>query len=213
MNQRHNLQNNYDSVAEEYAKEYSDELAKKPFDRKMLELVIEKVGGRGVICDMGCGPGQIARYLHDRGAEVCGIDLSLAMIEQARLLHPDIPFHQGDMLNLSNVADNSFGGIAAFYSMIHIPRDLVTKALQELKRVLRPGGELLLTFHLGQEIVHRDDWWGKQVSLDFIFFETDEMKDFLESANFELREVIERRPYPAEVEYQSRRAYIFATKR
>jgi hypothetical protein len=79
--------------------------------------------------------------------------------------------------------------------------------------VLRPGGELLLAFHLGQEIVHRDDWWGKQVSLDFIFFETDEMKDFLEAANFELREVIERHPYPAEVEYQSRRAYIFATKR
>jgi hypothetical protein len=47
--------------------------------------------------------------------------------------------------------------------------------------------------------------------LDFIFFETEEVRDHLEMAGFELQEVIERDPYP-EVEYPSRRAYIFARK-
>ena len=75
--------------------------------------------------------------------------------------------------------------------------------------MLRPGGTLLLTFHIGQEVVHRDEWWGKEVSLDFIFFETEEMKGYLQTVGFELQEVIERDPYP-EVEYPSRRAYIFA---
>lgn len=206
------LQSSYDRVAENYAKQFRDELAKKPFDRKMLDWLAEKVGSSGVICDMGCGPGQIARYLHSQGAKVCGVDLSSAMVKQARKLNSDIPFQQGDMLALADVADNFFGGIAAFYSIVHIPRQKVVRALQELKRVLRPKGVLLLTFHIGREIKHLNGMLGKEVSLDFFFFETEDMKDYLRTAGFELEEAIERDPYSEEVEYQSRRAYIFARK-
>jgi SAM-dependent methyltransferase len=206
------LQSSYDRMAEDYAKQFRDEMDKKPFDRKMLDWLAEKVGGLGVICDMGCGPGQIARYLHSQGVKVCGVDLSSAMMQQAQSLNPDIPFQQGDILALADVADNSYGGIAAFYSIVHIPRQKVVRALQELKRVLRPKGMLLLAFHIGQEIKHLDEWWGKKVSLDFLFFETEEVKSYLAEAGFELEEIIERDPYPETVEYQSRRAYIFAKK-
>lgn len=205
------LQNSYDSVAADYAEHFRDELDKKPFDRKMLDWLTEKVGALGIICDMGCGPGQIARYLYDHGVKVCGIDLSPNMVERARSLNPDILFQQGDMLAHASIADNSYGGIATFYSIIHVPRPALNQALQELKRVLRPSGVLLLAFHIGQESIHRDQWWGKEVSLDFIFFETEEMKNHLKTAGFELEEVIERDPYP-EAEYPSRRAYIFARK-
>ncbi len=78
--------------------------------------------------------------------------------------------------------------------------------------MLRPKGVSLLTFHIGQEIKHLDEWWGKEVSLDFNFFETEEMKGYLVAAGFGVEEVIERDPYPEAVEYQSRRAYIFAKK-
>jgi SAM-dependent methyltransferase len=206
------LQSSYDRVAEDYAGQFRDEMDKKPFDRKMLDWLIEKVSERGVICDMGCGPGQIARYLHERGAEACGVDLSRAMVERASALNPGIPFQQGDMLALAEVADDSYGGIAAFYSIVHVPRPTVVQALQELKRVLRPDGVLLLTFHIGQDVIHMDEWWGKAVSLDFIFFEREEMKGYLMAAGFELQEVIERDPYREDVEHQSRRAYIFARK-
>ncbi|MDT5060200.1 MAG: hypothetical protein QOH63_659 [Acidobacteriota bacterium] len=198
-------------MAEEYAGQFCDEMDKKPFDRKMLDWLAEKVDAAGVICDLGCGPGQIAGYLHSRGVGVCGIDLSPEMVRLARGLNPDIPFQQGDMLSLAGVPDDSYRAIAAFYSIIHIPRPSVTDALRELKRVLCSAGTLLLTFHIGQQTVHRDEFLGKNVSLDFHFFETEEMKGFLISAGFELEEVIERDPYP-EVEYQSRRAYIFARK-
>ncbi len=205
------LRNGYDHVAEDYAEQFCDEMDKKPFDRTMLDWLAKKVNSAGVICDLGCGPGQIARYLHGRGMKVCGVDLSPGMVEQAQRLNPDIPFRQGNMLALTDVADNLYGGIAAFYSIIHIPRSLVVEALQELRRVLRPQGSLLLTFHIGQQIKHLDEWWGKKVSLDFIFFETEEMKGYLKAADFELEEVIEREPYP-EIEVQTRRAYIFARK-
>jgi SAM-dependent methyltransferase len=204
------LQTGYDRVAKDYAEHFRDELAGKPFDRKMIDLLSEKAGDLGVICDMGCGPGQVARYLFDNGAKACGIDLSPGMIEKAKELNPGIKFQQGDMLDLANVTDSSFSAIAAFYSIIHVPRQLVDQALTELKRVLVPGGNLLLTFHTGQETIHRNEWWGKEVSLDFNFFEIGEMKEHLGAAGFELGEVIERSPYPDE--YQSQRAYIFARK-
>jgi SAM-dependent methyltransferase len=205
------LRNSYDRVAEDYAENFRDELDQKPFDRKMLDWLMEKVGELGVICDMGCGPGHVARYLHDHKAQVCGVDLSAGMVERARSLGPGIPFSQGDMLCLDGVADNSYGGVAAFYSIIHVPRSALNQALRELKRVLRPGGTLLLTFHIGQEVVHKEEWWGKEVSLDFFFFEREEMNEHLRAVGFELQEVVERDPYP-EVEYQSRRAYIFARR-
>ena len=78
------LQSSYDRVAEDYAEHFLDELERKPFDRKMLDWLAEKVGELGIICDMGCGPGQVARYLYEHGAKVCGVDLSAGMIERAR---------------------------------------------------------------------------------------------------------------------------------
>lgn len=206
------LRDGYDRVAVEYAREFADELDKKPFDRKMLDWLAEKVEGPGPICDMGCGPGQVALYLHGRGVEACGVDLSPEMLRHARRLNPEIPFQQGDMLALTEVADEAYGGIAAFYSLIHVPRARVVDALRELNRVLRPAGSLLVTFHIGRETVHRDEFLGQEVSIDFHFFESAEMKEYLTAAGFDLEEVIERDPYPPEVEYQSRRAYIFARK-
>lgn len=205
------IRNSYDAVAADYAEDFRDELYKKAFDRKMLDWLAEKVGELGVICDMGCGPGQVARYLYDHGAKVCGIDLSPVMIEHARRLNPGVTFRQGNMLDLADIDENSYGGIAAFYSIIHVQRPALNQALTELKRVLRPEGVLLITFHVGRKIIHRTEWWDKEVSLDFIFFETEEMKDQLKATGFKLQEVIEREPYP-EVEYPSRRAYVFARK-
>ena len=202
---------NYDRVAEEYAGHFRDELDRKPFDRKMLEWMVEKVCGPGVICDMGCGPGQVAGYLRSLGAEVCGVDLSPEMVRRARALNPDVPFQQGDMLALTDVADDSYGGVAAFYAIVNLPRTSVVGALRELSRVLRPNGMLLLAFHIGRGIKHVDELLGKEVSLDF-YFETEEVKGYLKAAGFELEEAIERDPYSEEVEYQSRRAYIFARK-
>ena len=206
-----NTQASYDKVAAEYAGQYLPELEHKPFDREMLDRfagLVKEVGGR--VCDLGCGPGQVARHLHEHGVEVSGIDLSPGMVAQAQQANPGIHFQQGDMRALA-LADDSLAGIAAFYSLIHIAREEVTSVLKELRRVLRPGGVLLLSFHIGSEVVHLDEWWGKPVCVDFTFFERAEMEGYLRAAGFEVEDVVERPPYP-EVEYQSHRAYIFARK-
>jgi SAM-dependent methyltransferase len=206
------IASSYDRVAGEYAAEFQNEMERKPFDRKILDWQVEKTQGSAPICDLGCGPGQVARYLHNQGAPACGIDLSPEMVKRAQQLNPSIPFQQGDILALTRVADNSFRAIAAFYSIIHIFPAKVVNALLEIRRVLQPNGVLLLAFHIGNRTVHKDEWWGHQVSVDFIFYETASMKDYIRAAGFEIDEAIERDPYGSGVEYQSRRAYIFARK-
>jgi SAM-dependent methyltransferase len=202
------LRDSYDAVVEEYIERIFDELDHKPLDRELLDRFAARVGA-GPCCDLGCGPGHVARYLFSRGANVTGIDLSPRMIERARQLNPGIEFRQGDMRNLVALKDG-WAGIIAFYSIIHVPREHVTSVLQGLVSSLSPGGILLLSFHLGSETTHLDELWGKKVFLDFHFFERDEMEGYLRSAGFDIEEVVERAPYEG-VEYPSRRAYIFAT--
>ena len=78
------LQQSYDRLAEEYARRIFYELAGKPLDRALLDRFAARVKDIGPVCDIGCGPGQVARYLADCGVEVTGIDLSEKMLEQAR---------------------------------------------------------------------------------------------------------------------------------
>jgi len=203
------IQVGYDRVADEYVRRIYDELRHKPLDRQLLDRFAESLQG-GLVCDIGSGPGHVARYLHDRGAKVCGIDLSMAMVERARRLNQGIEFRQGNMFAL-DIADDTFAGITGFYALVNIPRPEIVRALGELRRVLKPGGILLLAFHIGNHTLHQDEWWGAEVSLYFYFFRADEMTGYLKAAGFEIDEVIEREPYP-EIEQQNRRAYIFARK-
>jgi SAM-dependent methyltransferase len=208
--QAQDCQTSYDLVADEYVRRIFDELQHKPLDRQLLDRFAAGVRGIGPVCDIGCGPGHVARYLHERGVQVCGVDLSPVLVERARRMTPGVEFRQGDMIAL-DAPDEAWAGIVAFYSIIHISRGDMARTLRELRRVLRPGGILLLAFHIGDDTIHLDEWWGQRVCVDFFFFRSDEVARYLREADFEIEEIIEREPYP-DVEHQSRRAYIFARR-
>jgi SAM-dependent methyltransferase len=171
-----NTQSSYDQVAAAYAEKFKDEMDDKPFDRDCLDRLAREVRDLGPICDMGCGPGQITRYLHRKGVYPLGVDLSPRMIAEAQRLNPEIHFRQADMLALPD-ADNSWGGIAAFYCIIHIPRDKIVDALREMKRVLKPGGLLINpSCDLPKEIDGTSEY--KECDLDFKTFGSDGMNGF-----------------------------------
>jgi len=205
------IRENYDRLAREYADHLFNELQGKPLDRQLLDRFAASIPAPGDICDMGCGPGQVARYLRDAGAAVFGLDISARMIEEARRRNPDIRFQQGDMMAL-DLTDNQLAGIAAFYAIVNFPRESLPPIFKQMYRVLLPGGLLLLAFHVGDEVVRPEDLWGLRVTMDWFFFRSDEIVRLLQAAGFAIEEVIERGPYAPEVEHQSRRAYIFAQK-
>jgi SAM-dependent methyltransferase len=203
------LVESYDRVAERYAEKFFNELERKPFDRDLLDRFADTVRGRGKVCDVGCGPGHVARYLHARGVEVLGLDISPRMLEVARELNPGIRFDQGDMQAL-DLPDSSLAGVVAFYSMIHLARSVVPRALDEVTRVLRPDGVALISVHGGEGEIHADEVLGQTVSMDVSFFQPAEMQTLLEGAGFKVEEVLSREPY--DFEFQSQRVYIWGSK-
>ena len=94
------IRDNYDRVADEYAAHLFAELQNKPLDQELLHRFASEVRGRGEVCDMGCGPGQVTRYLRDAGVTVFGLDLSPGMLDQACKLNPDLRFREGNILAL-----------------------------------------------------------------------------------------------------------------
>lgn len=201
----------YDALADEYARRIFNELHSKPFDRKLLNRFAAEVSGHGQVCDMGCGPGHVARYLRDTGTMVFGLDLSPRMVEQARKLSPEIEFREGNMMSL-DLSDGILAGITAFYAIVNIPKAALPSVFREMHRALQPGGLLLLAFHAGNEVLHEEELWGRTIALDFFLLQPSEIREYLEAAGLLVEEIIEREPYAPEVEYQSRRAYIFARK-
>lgn len=204
------IRDNYDRVADEYARRIFDELRNKPLDRQLLDRFAAATIGRGEVCDMGSGPGQVARHLHEAGARAFGLDLSPGMVVKARELNPNIEFRQGNMLAL-DLAENSLAGITAFYAIVNLPPATLPTVFSEMHRVLQPGGLLLLAFHIGDETRHLTSFLDQPIEMDFHLLQPAAVGRFLEDAGFAVEEIIEREPYP-EVEHPTRRAYIFARK-
>jgi SAM-dependent methyltransferase len=200
----------YDAVADAYAARLFGELADKPLDRALLDRFAELTRGRGPVCDLGCGPGQIARYLRDRGAPAFGADLSEASLREARRLSPDIPFQRHDMLALG-LRSSALAGVAAFYAIVHCSDEQLARALDEIARVLGPGGHLLLSFHVGEGVHHVDELFGRPAAADFRFFAVDPVAARIRAAGLDLVETTLREPYP-DVEAQTRRAYLLARR-
>src|SRR5262249_15370108 len=119
-------------------------LRDKPLDRQLLNRFATEIRGRGDVCDMGCGPGHITRYLRLAGTNVFGLDVSPRMVERGRQLNPDISFQVGNMIAL-DLRDETLAGIAAFYAIVNIPPDSLPSVFKEMARVLQPGRLLLIS--------------------------------------------------------------------
>ena len=183
---------------------------KKPKDQEILHRFSIEIGDKKPVWDFGCGPGQTTKYLKDLGIEISGLDLSEKILEQARTIHPEIHFRKGNILELE-FENDSVAGFVAFYAIVHFTEAQVGIAFREVCRVLQPGGIFLFTYHIGEGTIHLDEFHGKKVDIDFMFFTTDFIFSCLQDSGFEKIEIIEREPYPAG-EYESRRAYVFATR-
>jgi ubiquinone/menaquinone biosynthesis C-methylase UbiE len=199
------LVHGYASIAKAYREQLSDELLKKPLDRGFLDAFAEETRG-GHVLDVGCGPGHVAAYLARRGVEVEGLDLSPAMIDQARASHPALAFTVADMFALPH-GDASVRGIVAFYAIVHLATDELLAPFREFHRVLAPGGLLAIAFHVGTETVHVDELFGCATSLDFMFHPPDAVIATLVEAGFALEVRLDREPY-RDAEHPSRRTYL-----
>src|SRR5215217_5619603 len=90
----------YDTVADDYAAHFPDDLAGRPLERALLTAYADMVGDTGRVADLGCGPGRVTAHLASLGLPVFGLDLSEGMLAVARRENPGLRFEQGSMLEL-----------------------------------------------------------------------------------------------------------------
>jgi SAM-dependent methyltransferase len=171
----------YDLTAAMYADRLHDHLSERPLDRAMLAGFAELVGRNGVVADVGCGTGAASRMLADAGLDVLGIDLSPNMIAEAQRLNPDLAFRVGSMTDLE-FGDGHFDALCAWYSVIHVPDDLLPQVFSEFRRVLRPGGWALVAFQVGDHARTFNEMFGEQVALTFYRRQPDEVAQLLDDA-------------------------------
>jgi SAM-dependent methyltransferase len=209
ISQHHILRQSYDAVAKEYMECFRDELAGKPLDRALLACLAEQAEDGAPVADLGCGPGHVAAWLAGRGVASVGIDLSPGMIAVGRRDYPQVEFREGDFLGLP-AADGEFGAAFAFYSIIHLQPGELGRAFGQVHRVLRPRALFLVAFHIGSEVRHLAEWWGREVDVDFRFFEPPDIAQAMERAGFRVEMHLERLSYPQEAE--TRRAYLLARR-
>ncbi|MCT9083810.1 class I SAM-dependent methyltransferase, partial [Streptomyces fulvoviolaceus] len=191
-----------------YADRFRDELVTTPLDRAVLAGFAELVGDGGEVADLGCGPGRVTGRLASLGLSVFGVDLSESMLAIARRENPGLRFEQGSMLEL-DLPDAALAGVVAWYSTIHTPVDELPSLFAELRRVLAPGGHLLVAFQAGDEDRHHDRPWGHPVALTFLRRRPELIAGLLQAAGFALISRTVREPDRGEV---SQQAFLIARR-
>ena len=194
----------YDEIAKPYAKEFS-----KPSE--YIEEFLALLPKNSKILDVGCGVGVDAGFMTSKGFEIIGLDLSKEMLNIARQKFPQIDFRQQDIREL-DFPPNSFDGILASCSLIHIPKKDVSALLEKFHQILKKDGTIYIALQGGksEEIFISEPLKpDEKLFLNIISF--DEIRNLLVKNGFSIVKKYEREPKSKE-ELNYTKLYIIAKK-
>jgi uncharacterized protein YceH (UPF0502 family) len=201
----------YAAVAAPYADQFADELAGLPFESWLLRRVAE-LADRAPVIEVGTGPGHVAAFLADAGADATGLDLTPEMVHEARRRHPGVTYEVGDLRQLLRPATHDgWGAVLAWYSLIHLAASELPDAIASLVRPLRPSGWLVLALHAGAEVRTVTEWFDHDVDLDFVLHDPADVVAIVEQAGLRGIEWYHRGPLTGRGE-STQRLYVLARK-
>jgi SAM-dependent methyltransferase len=175
----------YDRVADAYVALGAGELGPTPWLRAALAAFAEEVRGRGPVLDVGCGPGQVTAHLAGLGLDVSGVDLSPRMVEHARRRFPQLRFAVASATAL-DLPDASLGGVLGWWSLFHLPREVLPAVLASFARALVPGGQVLLGTHVGDgELARTEAYRGVPVTWTSRYWQPEHLAALLADAGLE----------------------------
>ena len=200
----------YDATAADYVEAFADDLDRLPLDRSVLDAALEVLGPGAAVVDLGCGPGQVAQYLAERGARPIGLDLAPQMLVHAGHRNRGLGFACGDMRALP-FGPQVFSAAVAFYSIQHLPRVELPSVLDEIRRVLAPGGMLVIAAHLGEGEITVGEFLGQAIRpVGGTFYGSEELEAVLRHQSFRVDRTWYRGPLPHE--HPSPRIYLIGRR-
>jgi cyclopropane fatty-acyl-phospholipid synthase-like methyltransferase len=136
------------------------------------------------VLEIGCGAGLPATQALAERFRVRALDVSAGQVERARRNVPAADFEVGDVMEIELPAQG-FDGIAAFYSLTHIPRKDHPDLYARIASWLRPGGFFVASLgSRDNEGVVEEDWLG--APMFFSHFDAPTNRRLLVEAGFEL---------------------------
>ena len=171
----------YDRIAVRY-REWAEQ-TRVAERARYTSLLLERLPKGAQLLDLGCGTGlpttqKLAQYFN-----VTGVDLSKQSVELARKSIPNAKFVHADMAGHS-FQPGSFDAVAAFYSIIHLPRQEHSRLFGEIGRWLRPGGVVVATLGTSSQASFENDWLG--VPMYWSSFDSETNKRLIEGAGLRI---------------------------
>lgn len=163
------------------------------------------------IIDAGCGPsGHISKYLHNKGLNISGVDISDECVAIAGKENPDINFTREDFGRLS-CSENQFEGLVAYYSILDTPKEYIHILFKEFYRVIKPGGYFLIAVKEGNSEGYVNELLGIETEIYFSLFTKEEIEFYLSQSGFDLIKIDVRNPYDFEI--NNKRIFALAKKK
>ncbi len=194
----------YNLIADEFSR-----TREKPWE-ELKPLFDYYTKNRERVLDLGCGNGRYYDFLKEKQVEYTGLDNSEKLIELAKKRYPGLNFQIGDALRLP-LPDNYFDKVFSIAVLHHFPSEGIRlESLDEVRRVLKKGGLLILTvwkFHEKKEILllikytflkvirkskldFKDilEPWGKKAERYYHWFSERELIKLFDKSGFKIRE-------------------------
>lgn len=172
----------YDRTTAEYAKAVQSFVLHNEMKR-----FLDFIPAQGSILDLGCGSGRDAKIFSEKNYEVIGLDFSSGMVKEARKNAPLASIVEGDMRDFD--LKRQFDGIWIVTSMLHIPREHISRVFTNAYKHLKTKGILFDSEKLGEgETFEPDTRYGHNAFKFFTYFNKDELISGIQNAGFVIKD-------------------------
>lgn len=157
----------------QHAAKFADKFEQIP-ETQQLDEFIAMLPAQAKVLDLGCGSGRDAEYLTRAGLQVIGVDLSSALIAEAKKRRPNIDFRVMDMERL-DFPEHDFDAVWSKLAILHVARERLPAILRTVHAVLKPGGVCMMETKQGAGEGAEPVSFSPGEERHFVYYELDEL--------------------------------------
>ena len=178
------VKDDYDAIADIYAKSYSE----IDYCKTYIDDFIVNISGKNVL-DIGCGAGQITDYLTKKGIDAVGIDFSEKLLKIARKNFPNSKFVCADICDYEQA--EQVDGIITKDMLFHLSDENIIQVLGKFRKFLKKNGVLCILMDMPQQagehifIEELDD----RYKIYYNYLTPEKLKKLLEKSGFDIRKI------------------------